>query len=200
MSEIITIPSCRSPFTVDVNGEIYSYPAGETVEVPDEVAEIINRHIDMQPEAEPYIGAVRWNDIGDRPFGKEVDSTVYTASKFEQLSALQNNAEDYTHGAKLCVTTYMPGSVTLSIDGFIPAKSIPLVPINQYYALGKFEVNGRKFCIYSAYIGSGYELYVLGTTNDGLYGQTFRISNLAKINYLPTEYINMAELKSFLGL
>lgn len=200
MSEYVTIPSCSSPFVVEVNGETYSYPAGETVEVPDEVAAVIKHHVDMQPEAEPYIGPVRWNDIGDRPFGKEVDSTVYTTSTFEQLTAPQIKAEDYTHGTKLCVTTYMPGSVTLGIDGFFPAKSIPLVPIDQYYALGKIEVNGRKFCIYSAYNGMGYELQVLATSANGMYGQTFRISNLAKISYFPTEYINIAELKSLLGL
>ena len=44
MSELITIPNCQSPFIVMVNGKRYTYPAGETVEVPDHVAHVIRNH------------------------------------------------------------------------------------------------------------------------------------------------------------
>lgn len=49
----ITIPTCRDPFVVIVNHKEYSYKAGETVEVPDEVAEVIQAHIDAQPVEAP---------------------------------------------------------------------------------------------------------------------------------------------------
>jgi hypothetical protein len=140
-----------------------------------------------------------WEEIPDKPFSKEVDSSVYTTSTFGQLESPMQNAEDYTHGTSLCVTNYMPGSVTVTVDGFVTNKSVPLVPIDQYYALGKFEINGRKFGIYSAYNGSGYALFVLGMSSDGLYGQMFRISDIAKINCLPTEYINVTDLRNNFG-
>lgn len=158
---------------------------------------------DQKAQARANIGAdgvSSWNDLEDKPFSKEVDSSVYTTSTFEQLEYPKTHAEDYTHGTKLCETTYMPGSVSVTVDNFVSNKSVPLVPISQYYALGNFEINGRKFAIYSAYMGRGYELYVLGMSSDGLYGQTFRISDIAKIKYLPTEYINITDVMSILKL
>lgn len=44
MSKTVTIPTCQSPFVVMVNDRKYVYPAGETMEVPDEVAHIIETH------------------------------------------------------------------------------------------------------------------------------------------------------------
>lgn len=44
MSQIVTIPDCRNPFRVIVNGKTYEYTAGETVVVPDAVAYIIEMH------------------------------------------------------------------------------------------------------------------------------------------------------------
>lgn len=40
----VQIPTCMSPFIVDVNGKRYIYPAGTEQEVPDEVAIIIEKH------------------------------------------------------------------------------------------------------------------------------------------------------------
>lgn len=44
MSKVVTIPDCANPFIVYVNGYKYSYEAGATVEVPDEVAFVIETH------------------------------------------------------------------------------------------------------------------------------------------------------------
>ena len=46
MSRTVTIPTCHDPYQVEINNKIYTYKAGETVEVPDEVAEVIQRDID----------------------------------------------------------------------------------------------------------------------------------------------------------
>lgn len=40
----IKIPECMNPFEVTINGKHYSYPAGTTQEVPDEVAAVIEAH------------------------------------------------------------------------------------------------------------------------------------------------------------
>lgn len=42
----VTIPTCANPFVAFVNGIKYTYPAGETVEVPDDVAAVIEQHND----------------------------------------------------------------------------------------------------------------------------------------------------------
>lgn len=49
----ITIPTYKNPFEVTVNGETYSYTAGETVSVPDEVAEIIENGKALEPTEAP---------------------------------------------------------------------------------------------------------------------------------------------------
>lgn len=43
----VTIPTCANPFVVIVNGIKYTYPAGETMEVPDDVAVVIEQHYEM---------------------------------------------------------------------------------------------------------------------------------------------------------
>lgn len=52
----VTIPTCANPFTVTVNGVTFSYPAGTTQGVPPYVAEVIESHVDMQPQEDPYAG------------------------------------------------------------------------------------------------------------------------------------------------
>lgn len=53
----VTIPTCANPFVVIVNGIKYTYPAGETVEVPDDVAEVIEQHEETHnnPKPEPVV-------------------------------------------------------------------------------------------------------------------------------------------------
>ena len=49
----VTIPTCANPFVVIVNGMKYTYPAGETVEVPDDVAAVIEQHHDAHNNPQP---------------------------------------------------------------------------------------------------------------------------------------------------
>lgn len=52
----VTIPTCANPFTVTVNGKSHSYPAGTTQDVPPYVKEVIEQHVDMQPQEDPNAG------------------------------------------------------------------------------------------------------------------------------------------------
>ena len=74
----VTIPTCANPFVVIINGKKYTYPAGKTVEVPDEVAEVIERHEEAKPQPEDAPeegnGVKSWNDLEDRPFYDEIAS------------------------------------------------------------------------------------------------------------------------------
>ena len=47
----IQIPMNSNPFTVVINNSVYQYKAGQTVEVPDEVAEVIALHEQAQAKA-----------------------------------------------------------------------------------------------------------------------------------------------------
>lgn len=74
----VTIPNCRNPFVVTVNDQTYSYRAGETVEVPDEVAEIIQTHIDAKPVEK----------------SKETVSTDSTDRKFKLIDTIDFSTEE----------------------------------------------------------------------------------------------------------
>lgn len=51
----IQIPMNSNPFTVVINNHEYSYTAGETVEVPDEVAAAIEDALELEPKPIRYL-------------------------------------------------------------------------------------------------------------------------------------------------
>ena len=53
MSKTITIPTNCNPYVVVINNHVYTYKAGETIEVPDEVAEAIEDAIRLESKAKP---------------------------------------------------------------------------------------------------------------------------------------------------
>lgn len=83
MSKVVTIPKDRNPFVVIVNGVRYSYPAGATTEVPDAVADVIEKYEGAKPKPDPNAGISfggaqsDWNQtdssaadfIKNKPFG-----------------------------------------------------------------------------------------------------------------------------------
>ena len=51
----ITIPEYKNPFIVVINNSVYQYKGGETVEVPDAVAEAIEDAIELIPKPKRYL-------------------------------------------------------------------------------------------------------------------------------------------------
>ena len=51
----IQIPTTSNPFIVNINNHAYQYRAGETAEVPDEVAEAIEDALELEPKPVKYI-------------------------------------------------------------------------------------------------------------------------------------------------
>ena len=51
----IQIPTTSNPFIVNINNAAYQYRAGETAEVPGEVAEAIEDALEMEPRAKRYL-------------------------------------------------------------------------------------------------------------------------------------------------
>ena len=52
----IQIPMYSNPFTVVINNSVYQYKAGESVEVPDEVAAAIDDALKLEPKPKRYPG------------------------------------------------------------------------------------------------------------------------------------------------
>ncbi len=73
MSKVVTIPTCRNPYVVIVNNKVYSYTAGETIEVPDEVAEVINVHMGVHEVAKAPQGGGSLTDGATKAWQKIID-------------------------------------------------------------------------------------------------------------------------------
>jgi hypothetical protein len=64
----VTIPNDYNPFVVKVNNVEYFYKAGETVEVPDEVADVIDRFNGAkvpEPEKLEYVEGFSYDPVAD---------------------------------------------------------------------------------------------------------------------------------------
>lgn len=55
MSKMVTIPENHKPFIVNINNREYIYRGGETVEVPDDVAEVIEDAVALEPMPKVYL-------------------------------------------------------------------------------------------------------------------------------------------------
>ena len=158
----VTIPTCANPFVVIVNGMKYTYPAGETVEVPDDVAAVIEQHHDAhnnpkpEPATPPYSsGAKSWNDLEDKPFGDEIISCVDTltwdgtptdtfvdvmGAKIYHVSDSTPSCEELI-GGKFVFSCALNGEVAVSYDVELTATSVIQVSGNCIALLNGDKVN-----------------------------------------------------------
>lgn len=95
MSRKIKIPTSMSPFVVMVNGVKYEYPAGETVEVPDHIADIIRRY-EEGTCPKPAVTATKINMIS--PSGKQFELTVSDDGKLVATEKVEVDPEEPVFG------------------------------------------------------------------------------------------------------
>lgn len=67
----VKIPNIMNPFTVEVNGNTYSFPAGTTQEVNQEVYDVIRNIESMVPTPNPRAGEPSFESLRDKPFYSE---------------------------------------------------------------------------------------------------------------------------------
>lgn len=104
MSKSVTIPSTNSPmWTCCINGTCYSYSAGSTQTVPDEVAALINDIRALDPREAPEDGTAgqiwtkqatgaRWADLPKGVSVADAAGSAPTAEEFNALLASLRNA------------------------------------------------------------------------------------------------------------
>ena len=81
MAQTVKIPDSSNPFVVKINNYEYSYKAGTTQSVPDEVAAVIAAHNSARPVPDESAGLISWNDLKDRPFySTEVESEIVSGT------------------------------------------------------------------------------------------------------------------------
>ena len=100
MSKTITIPTYNNPFTININNKEYTYRGGDTIEVPDEVAEAIEDALELEPKPKRYL-----NKLAQLAEGS---ITELTASDLEGITAIDQFAFYYCDNLQRVV---IPSSV-----------------------------------------------------------------------------------------
>ena len=95
MSKTITIPTNCNPYIVVINNHVYTYKAGDTVEVPDEVAEAIEDALELEPKPKTIVGKVA--SLADRSI------TELTEDDFSGITKIGLYAFAYCRSLK-CVS------------------------------------------------------------------------------------------------
>lgn len=76
-----TIPTSADPWVCTINGKKYSYAAGSTETVPNEVAAVIDNEKKLQPALNPIAGKT----------SVKLDPMELMSASFEQLKAIYDN-------------------------------------------------------------------------------------------------------------
>ena len=140
----ITIPNCKNPFVVILNGIKYEYEAGAEVEVPADVAKIIEMHDERMHKVQPIIGG---GGICNRPH-------VYL---LDDSAKLPTDAVD----GSLAVVTETSGA-----EIWVLNDTPDLSPLTEDDMLMTFTSDGNSGV--SDVIYEGIRLYHPGSTSWGI--------------------------------
>lgn len=97
----IQIPMNSNPFTVVINNNVYQYKAGDTAEVPDEVAEAIENALELVPKPKRYLSRIAQL--------AEESLEEITAEDLEGISIISNCA---FYSCKSLIKVTIPDAIT----------------------------------------------------------------------------------------
>ena len=122
----VKIPNIMNPFTVEVNGKTYSFPAGTTQMVNQEVYDVIRNIESMVPTPNHRAGEPSFESLRDRPFGES------TEVLFDQRVEFQDVGEGVGEGMMGC-DCYFPelleaGTTYIVTYNGVSYNCIPLDP------------------------------------------------------------------------
>ena len=128
----IQIPTTSNPFIVNINNHEYQYRAGETIEVPDDVAAAIEDAMELKPKPKRHISR-----IGQLAEGSITELTI---SDLDGAEILTNRA--FAHCRSL-QWVELPNCITkIGEEAFYGCESLKRITVS----------NGvTKICIYAFY-------------------------------------------------
>lgn len=117
----IQIPTTSNPFIVNINNNAYQYRAGETAEVPDEVAEAIEDALEMEPKPKRYLG--RLAQLADGSI------TELTESDLDGIEAIASYAFAY---CREIAEVFIPNSIkNIGTSAFVSCKNLERVHLPE---------------------------------------------------------------------
>lgn len=150
----VTIPTCANPFVVIVNGQKYIYPAGATMEVPDDVAEVIEQHEEAKtepaPVAPPFVAAPSTESGGGGL--PVVELTTVLSAEIAQLT------ETESAQIEAIAEKNTPITVKFIFDGATIVASLNKMSVS---------VEGGTLVLYSGYVLIDYTPYIVSLIYEG---------------------------------
>lgn len=133
----ITIPAYKNPFIVIINNKVYQYRAGETIEVPDEVAEAIEDALELVPKPKRYLSTFAQLASGSL---EEID-----IKDLEGISTIRSYAF-YKYNKGITSVT-IPSSITsIGEYAFFGCSNLESIRFGSDSKLDTIEVNVFNWC------------------------------------------------------
>ena len=136
MSKTISIPTHNNPFTVIINNREYTYRGGETIEVPDEVAEAIEDALELVPKPKRYLSK----------FAQLVSGTLteITAKDWGEITSIANHTFYKNHGLK---RIEIPNTITSIGDAAMySCSSLEIVMFGEHSKIESVGVIAFEKC------------------------------------------------------
>ena len=117
----ITIPKYNNPFTVIINNKEYTYKGGETIEVPDEVAEAIEDALELVPKPKRYLNN----------FAKRVEGSIaeLSATDFEGIESIGGYA--FLNCKSLRRVEFPNSIVCIGVSAFSGCSSLKSITVGS---------------------------------------------------------------------
>ena len=132
----IQIPTTSNPFIVNINNTAYQYRAGETAEVPDEVAEAIEDAMELEPKPKRYLSKLAQL--------AEDSLTELTASDFDGINKISSYAF-YKHFS-LTDVTFNSSITTIGACAFYSCGNLLSVRFGDHSKADNIGFSAFEWC------------------------------------------------------
>lgn len=160
----VTIPTCANPFVVIVNGIKYTYPAGATVSVPDDVAAVIEQHDEAHnnPKPDPVVPPFVPTPSEGGNSGT-IPVVEITSELSEDVSGYLNAADSAALNAAfdIAIENGTPVKIIIPVTNKIKVISVARASCQTYgdvmkYKWLRFDNNQLAGFLFSYYNGDDY--------------------------------------------
>ena len=184
----IQIPKNSNPFTVEINNHVYQYKAGETVEVPDEVAAAIEDALELAPK----------QDIRLSRFASLVNKSIKELTQDDLAGVTEIGNYAFSYCMQLTDVSFSPSIITIGVSAFAYCYALKRITIPDHvttigtYAFSKCtaltditigrgvtSIGGSAFNLVGKNKSATYR--ILNPTPPVIEEDTFHADSLAKI-------------------
>lgn len=141
----IQIPTNKNPFTVAINNTVYRYPAGQTVEVPDEVAAVIEDALELAPKSDTRLSL--FADLVNKSI------TKLTADDLAGVTEIGNYAFSYC--MQLTDISFAKSITTIGVSAFAYCYALKHLTIPDHITTIKTYAFSKCAALTDITIGKG---------------------------------------------